>query len=200
MKYFFLMVATFMIMAGCTTSVPAVTQYKLQQNPSRIQQRDVTNRVTLKVLKTSSDTILMNTKMWYSSHNLESNIYHHSQWVLSPTTMVSEALLEHIKTSHLFKDVIGYGSRADSDYVLESHLDEFIQYFSDDMKSSYVIVKLSVTLLQKQPKKLLGTQTFYAKVDVQTLDASGGVKALNEALERVLQKVIIWLGDYDYDK
>jgi len=199
MRYFIYMMMTLFFVSGCATKTPAVTQYALVLQGDKYTQTSSCKGESLKVLKSFSDTTLMDTKMYYAS-GLEVNNYHQSQWVRSPNTMVSEMLLQNIRNAHLFQSVVGYNSRVQTKYVLESRLDEFMQYFSNDMKRSYVVVQLSLALVRKEGLDLVKAKTFRTKVDVTTLNASGGVQALEGAMQKVMHEVVIWLSGACNDK
>jgi ABC-type uncharacterized transport system auxiliary subunit len=200
MRYFLYIVGMLLFISGCATKVPAVTHYTL--TPKVIPQK--TNgsdsiATSLKVFQTFSDTTLMDTKMYYSN-GFETNRYHQSKWLLAPNTMVSDTLVRNITNANIFQNVVGSNSRVQTTYILESRLDEFMQYFTPDMKHSYVVVQLSLAVVKKEGLSLVASKTFRKKVDVETLDAKGGVKALNEAMQEVVQEAVRWLGSVSYDK
>ena len=63
------------------------------------------------------------------------------------------------------------------------------------MKSSYVTVKIHFALLENDNSKLLYATTIEKKVPSSSLDAQGGVKALQAALNDVMQQTNMWLNN-----
>lgn len=49
-----------------------------------------------------------------------------------------------------------------------------------------------MSIIDFKTSKVIATKSFRSKVDTETLDAEGGVKALNEALKNVLNKSAKW--------
>jgi cholesterol transport system auxiliary component len=185
---------------GCTTKVPAITQYVLQPNILMQPMQKPSTKYLLKVAKTFSNENLMGKKMWYIEDSLQSNIYHQSQWVSSPNTMLTQLLVEKIRQADIFSGVVSYRSHISPHYRLESNLEEFVQYFDNAKKQSYVVIKLSLELLTTQHLRPLAMKSFTVRVGVKSLNAKGGVEALNSALEKLLQEVISWLKGVSYDQ
>ena len=79
--------------------------------------------------------------------------------------------------------------------LLETNIEDFMQYFSKDEKNSFSNVVITLTLIDTQTNSVIATKTFRSKVDSQSADANGGVIALNRALSNVLNESGKWLGE-----
>jgi cholesterol transport system auxiliary component len=103
--------------------------------------------------------------------------------------------LKLIRGSKLFKSVQVSKSRSKNDFILEIHIEDFMQYFSENSKKSYANVLVSLTLIDFKTNEVFATQTFGSKVDITELNANGGVDGLNKALSDVLTQSNFWLGE-----
>jgi len=191
-----LIVLLVVIFSGCSTTTPAVSAYRLAPNMSHdgVSEQNCKSK-SLKVEQLFSSTALRTTKMHYALSDYEEFSFHQSEWAESPSAAMSELLVQSITKSALFSSVSSYKSRSKTDYVLEGNLEEFQQYFSKDKSHSFVKVSLSFALLDKKSSKILKTTRFRVEKESSSLDAKGGVKALNLALESLLSDANRWLGE-----
>jgi cholesterol transport system auxiliary component len=192
MKYATLVV--FLFLSGCTVTQPAITEYKL--HPQTVETHfDITTckQKSIKIAQTFSSSALMSQKMHYAKDMYGEYTFNQSEWSDSPNKAITAELVKSIRDSHLFMSVQSYKSRSISEYTLESTIEEFMQYFSDDNASSYVEVIISMTLIDTESGQVIDSMLFIKKVDAKTPDAQGGVVALNEALSDVLRQGNLWL-------
>jgi TonB-dependent SusC/RagA subfamily outer membrane receptor len=82
-----------------------------------------------------------------------------------------------------------------SEYILESSIEEFIQYFSKDSKNSYISIVISFTLVDTKSSVPVDSITLQKKVRVDEMSAKGGVRAFNKGLNELLQENNRWLNE-----
>lgn len=195
MKTLFIAILLFMF-SGCSTTTPVVSTYRLAPTMSddAVNVQSCKSK-SLKVAQLFSSTALKTTKMHYALSDYEEFAFNQSEWVESPNAAMSALLVQSITKSNLFSSVSSYSSRSKTDYVLEGNIDEFQQYFDEENRKSFVKVKVSLALIDKKSAKILKTTRFKIKKESDSLDAKGGVKALNLALETVLKNTNGWLGE-----
>ena len=195
MRYI-LVLLLMMILSGCTTTVPSITEYRISvQAPVYIQKSTSCKTKSLKVAQAFSSSSLMSHHMDYAQGDAKQYTYSQAQWSQSPNLAVGAQLLKHIRETQLFKTVLNSKSRSKSDLILEINIEDFMQYFNEDETKSYVHIVLTLTLLDTKTSKPIATKSFEVREDVKTLDASGGVDALNHALEVIINKSIKYLED-----
>lgn len=183
------------LMSGCIAVKPTITEYKI--NTASIKRVPiVTNECKDKALRISqafSQSSLMSHKMSYTEFQNRVYSYTQSQWQETPNNFLTRELLKNMRDSNLFKTVLSSKSRSKSDLILESSIDEFMQYYSDDAKKLHVDVAITLTLIDAKDATVKSTQTFTSKLDAKTADAAGGVEAINRALEEIFSKNIEWI-------
>ena len=192
MKFIIIFLA--FLFSGCTITKPLVFEYRISPEV-KIDTYKCTLCTTssLKVRKVYSSTSLMSKKMRYAEDGYKEFSFSESQWAQSPNKAISAQIVKSIKATNIFASVHGFKSHAKSDYILESNLEDFMQYFADNEGKSYVMISLSMTLIDNKTGKSLSSQNFTKRVEVLDLNAEGGVKALNRGLSDVLQKTNEWL-------
>jgi len=151
------------------------------------------NNKTLKVLPSFSDNKLHSTSMWYFLGEHNSDTFTVSKWSDSPNHSINKAIVAQLQSSGIFKEVLISGSRANSELYLESSINEFLQHFSQDEKSSKAKLNIRLTLVDAKTKEVIASKTFKESIDVKAINAKGGVIALDKALSLFLEKQALWL-------
>lgn len=185
-----------LLLSGCSTTKPAITEYKLslgdfKHNATSESCRDK----SLKVSQAFSSSSLMSLQMNYVEDAHKIYAYSQAQWNNSPNQEITSHVVKVLRESKLFKNTQNSKSRSNSDLILEINIEDFMQHYSKDLKKSYANVGISFTLINSNTSEVIATKTFNAKKDVILLDASGGVSGLDAALGDVLSQGIDFLNE-----
>ncbi len=194
-KIIFVVVAVFLL-SGCTTTQPPMTEYRV--NPALKTMNSNSTQCSdksLKVAQSFSTTAIMSVKMNYAQGLHKQYVYSESQWADSPNRAINAEIVKLLQTTKLFKSVLTSKSRSQSDLILEINIKDFMQYFNDDFSQSYANAIISLSLLDTSTNSVIVTNTFESRIDTKSLDASGGVEALNKALEDVLEQTNTWFNE-----
>lgn len=195
MKLLYIVLAVFTL-TGCSTTIPSVAEYRIstQENSKSFTQSSCSDK-SLKVAQAFSSSSLMTLNMNYGQGPHKRFVYTQSQWAESPNSAITAEILKSIKSTKLFKSVQVSKSRSNNNLLLETSIEDFMQYFSEDEKSSYANVIINLSLIDTSSNRVVATKTFDSKVEVLTIDADGGVVALNQALENTFLESVEWFGD-----
>ncbi|MBL0707673.1 MAG: membrane integrity-associated transporter subunit PqiC [Sulfurimonas sp.] len=182
------------VLSGCMITKSPVAQYQLSVEPlSEIDTSSGCKDKSLKVSQAFSSSSLMSLDMNYIEDKNKIYSYSQSQWNDSVNQEVTSHILKVLRTSKLFKNTQNSKSRSRSDLILEINIIEFMQYFTDESKKSYVNIEISITLIDEKTAQVVATSSFSSKKKVDTLDASGGVIAFDEALRDILTQGVNFL-------
>lgn len=183
-----------LLLSGCTTIKPPVTEYRVVVESSKIDNAaDGCREKSLKIAQAFSSNSLMSLNMDYTESNNKVFSYSQAQWQESPNDLVTSQLLKNIRDSGLFSTVQTSKSRSKSSLILETNIEEFMQFYSKDMKSSYAEITITLTLIDAKTNGVVLAKTFNSKVEAKTLDAQGGAEALSTALSEIISQNIGWL-------
>lgn len=119
--------------------------------------------------------------------------YAQSKWQDTPSNIVTAEILKNVRQSGLFQSVLSSKSRSKSDFVLEVHIEDFMQYFQN--KKSFIVFSYALALVEAKTNTVIATKTFSTKIDAKTLDAKGGAEAYRFAFEELFAKNTIWLNE-----
>lgn len=182
------------ILNGCSSPKPAIGEYRLSPSATlQMNSKGSCTNSSLKVLQADGLASMMSLRMHYRQGDNREHIYNESQWSDSIAQMVAREFERSIREAALFESVQGAKSRASSDYVLEINIEEFIQSFDEKLQSSHALVSLTLTLINTKENRVERQKSFSESVEAKTLDAKGGVEALNRAMIQILGSALVWL-------
>ncbi|MDD2790877.1 MAG: ABC-type transport auxiliary lipoprotein family protein [Sulfurimonas sp.] len=194
MRDFILAIVVLFLSAGCSQIVPAVSEYRI--NPNVYDMNFTASGCkdkSLKVAQAFSSNALMNMDIMYGIGEHTQFRYSQSKWAHTPNAALTSEIVHFLKSTNIFSSVSVPKSRMKSDYILETNIEDFMQYFDDDMQSSMAKISISFSLIETKNNSIVTTKTIHVNVPAKTLDAEGGVVALNEALKTVMAQSGLWL-------
>ena len=184
------------ILTGCSITTPAVSEYRINVLPAATAfSQTGCKEESLKVAQAFSSSSLMSHEMNYGQGLHKQYKFTQSQWAESPNRAISSEILEYIKLTKLFKNVQISKSRTRNGLLLETNIEDFMQYFSEDEKESSVRVRINLTLIDVKTSSVLATKTFESKIEVDSVNADAGVVHLNIALQNILNESGQWLDE-----
>jgi len=198
MKYILLALLT-MIFIGCSTKVPVVTKYKINIPSHSIQTEISSNskckKQSLKVLQSFSSSILMSSEMHYVLDANKIYPYSAAGWASTPNRSISDEYFMMLRDLKFFNAVQSAKSRTKASWLLEIKVEDFMQYYEKDNTKSFAKVSIDLTLLNANGSDVIASRNFHSKVNTRSLDAQGGVIALDNALADVLSQSALWISE-----
>ncbi|WP_193151378.1 ABC-type transport auxiliary lipoprotein family protein [Sulfurimonas sediminis] len=186
---------------GCTSPTPAQNQYRLNLQTKAVKaETGKCRQKTLKVERSFGDKLYMSLKMYYVEGKYAQYSYAQSRWAQTPNDALTYAVTEYLRAMNLFKSVQSADSKTKNDYRLEINIEDFMQYFDENEKNSFVNVVITCNLVDEASHKTVATKTFHFKQKTLSDDAKGGVIALSNALDEILKECGLWLQGVCLDK
>jgi len=195
MKFYVMAIFIALFINGCSNTLPSVVEYRI--NPQyKVQKQEMLGckSHSIKVAEAFSSSGLMSLDMDYAKGENKQFTYSQSQWAVSPNNAISSQMVKLLQDMDIFKVVQISKSRTRTDMILETSIDDFMQYFSEEEHKSFVNVRISLTLIDTKTYKAIATKSVISRIESKSLDANGGVEALNKALEDILSQSAKWLG------
>ncbi len=194
MKYIYTVILV-LIVSGCSVKQPPVAKYALEVTVPQelLKASNGCLDKSLKVAQAFSTSSLMSQNMDYTEGKNKQYSYTQAQWYEAPNRALTKEFTEALREAQIFKSVQNYKSLASSDWLLEISIEDLMQYFDKNIKKSYVNVAYNLTLIDNKTSQILATKTFERAIEAKTLNASGGVEALNEALSEAFVESMNWI-------
>lgn len=179
---------------GCSTTIAPKSEFRVNPTISLEKSDSLScKKNSIKVAQAFSSNSLMSKDIYYAQGDYKQFIYSKSQWSIAPNRAITDMYLKLLRESDLFNSVQISKSRSKNDYILEVDIEDFMQYFNDELTDSYVNTQITLSLIESKSSIVFATKTFYSKVDVKSLNAEGGVDALNSSLSNILFDSADWL-------
>lgn len=192
MRYY-LVVFIGLIFSGCSITKAPLTEYIINIDiPKKEIESKKCNNKSIKVSQSFSTNKLQTLNMNYCLGTTKIYSYSQSIWAESPSSAITSEVVKLLRNKKLFKTVQISRSRGKSDLILETSIDKFMQSFDTNLNNSYSSVFITFTIIDSKTNQVISSKSFKAKEFSKTLDASGGVEALNKALSVVLLKSAYW--------
>ena len=182
---------------GCSLkSTPPITEFTLTGKEKGFDVNATKCSLkTLKVLEPFGSNKYTINDLYYVVLPYEENSYTQSSWIEPVSTMLYNEILKALRESRLFRSVANYSSVTKGKYILEIEISDFKQYFTHDKKYSYGIADITFTLVDSENYLPIAQHEIYKKIKTDSLDARGGVKALNRAQQESIEDMITWLDE-----
>jgi len=178
-----------LLFGACSSPQPALQEYILSPKISVMQsKRGKYSTKIVKVANIYASDDLHSHSMFYVEDGIKKFAYASSGWAEPPQQFLHKKVMQMVAQTKVFGFVQLPNSKVESDFILETRINDFTQYFEANDTKSYAVVSLSFTLVNSKKHTIVASKTFSSKVDVTSLDAEGGVKALSVALQEVLQQ------------
>ncbi|WP_428738014.1 ABC-type transport auxiliary lipoprotein family protein [Sulfurimonas sp.] len=181
------------LLSGCSVTTPSTTDYRIDPKVT-IDDKTTSTKQSIKIAPLFTNVSLSTNSMRYRVGDYKEYTFTQSAWVDNPNRSIANHLVHALQNSGLFEGVYSYKSSKSADLLLEVSIDEFIQSFNEAEDSSSVTLSISYNLIEKKTSKLLGAKNFTKTMQTKTVDAQGGVEALNTLLSQTLEETTIWLG------
>jgi cholesterol transport system auxiliary component len=193
MRYI-LIVFSLLYLTACSTTYPAITEYRIDTDikvPS-----DLTSSCKEKSLTVAQVFVknsLMSKKMKYVVGKYQEFAYNESEWAENPNRAITDEIIASLQKAGVFATVESYKSFSRSDYTLESRVDTFTQFFSEDESSSFVKIDITFSLIDNKTAKIIASKHIVKEKKTKKADAKSGVVALNELLGESLREMSRWI-------
>jgi cholesterol transport system auxiliary component len=190
-----LFIPIILLFLGCSVSKP-VTEFRLNTNLPKIDiKSEKCLSKTIKVSQPFCEKSLETLQMNYMHGKNKMYEYTESSWADSPSNAIGYEVVKALREMDIFKSVQSSKSRSKAEYILETSINDFVQYFDEDLKESYASVVINFTIIDSKKDEVIATKKFQSTIKSSSLDAKGGVEALNKSLSEVLKESSIWFGE-----
>lgn len=132
-------------------------------------------------------------KMYYnveSSYQIKS--FGYSQWVASPTELISQELSKKIATSCVFKNIATSHALANARYRLLTFLIVMRQEMDSNNQNAVARLIVGAELIDLDSNKVIASKIFDGKAPTD-VGPDGYVKGINKLTEQFDQQIVDWL-------
>lgn len=119
--------------------------------------------------------------------------YEFARWAELPGKRLTWLLRQRIEAAGAFAGVASLSGGIVGEYQLNTRLIDF--YHDAATPPGMVLLLVEAELIRRDRGILLGRRVFVEQVPVASFDANGAAEAMNRAANRVIDEIVVWLGD-----
>ncbi len=183
------------LLAACGSLLPersAQTYYRLDDATPAPAQRPQPIAHGAVIAPISSNAVGNAYGMLYSRAAGERAYYQYNEWTDRPTLRVAQLLLERLDNRRAFSSVAQIGSGVAGDLLVNVVVDDIVHDLSGG-GAGVGRITVSVEVVDRHQRGLLGRRLFVESSPAQTANAAGGAAALNRAVTTFLDSASAWV-------
>lgn len=150
--------------------------------------KDPTIPITIAVQQFDADVLYEGERIVYHDSPYEVKFYHYRRWVAPPRKIVTQKILEQLKASGLFQQVVMAPSQVNADFILKGNIKAFEEW--DEGDSWYGLVSLAFELQNTATKEIVWENEYSQKTATDNKDPVKVVEAISQSLKIVIEKSI----------
>ncbi len=180
-----------LIVSGCSTITPAISQYSLLTEQTLQPMGGKPSEKSLTVASSKPIPSLWGKDLIYVRPNGETGHYLYTRWSDTPSSMIQRSLLLALQDAAIFSSSAPSLSLSRSDWLLESELNAFEHRFYANRSEGFIDITYRV--VDTQSKRPLASKRFKITAEAPSMDAVGGVEALRNAQYELNRQCLAWL-------
>lgn len=185
-----LMVLPVALVTACTPAkLPEKQRYTLNRASHQVVAR-LPRAVTLQVNSIVAAPAFQNKDMIYLEKDYQLKSFAHNEWVAPPGLILTPLVVESLRASQAFKEVLPPLTTGKADYRVDLQLLSLQQSFTP--QASTLDLVLTAQIIDLSNRKPIGTQRFEIHEPCKSRDPYGGVLAANQAVEQALGNLVLF--------
>jgi cholesterol transport system auxiliary component len=186
LHYSQLILLTFVLMACSPIHMPNQKMYSLSTvNPSVIHAKKTQN--TLLVTMPTATSAYATHEMAYVIKPFRVDYFSENRWVDQPTHLLQPLLVQSLRQTQHFKEVIASPYTGHADYRIDTQILQMEQNFT--CQPSRMALSISVNIMNNQTQRIIASRIFSITIPAPSDDPYGGVLAANQAVADLLGKI-----------
>lgn len=162
--------------------------YVLRAAPSDMQAKPAETHLSVLVSAPKAWPGYDRARIAYVRHPLQVDYYAESEWADQPARMLEPLLMTALQKSNLFNAVVSATSGAIAELRIDTEIVHIHHEFLIAPSQGRVVIRAQLIDLTRN--RVLDTRVFSATQSAPTEDAKGGVTAINNALEVILEAIV----------
>ena len=181
--------ASAMLMAGCGGKILYPHYYVLELPPAPAAS-EASPRLpgTVAVRRFESPPYLRQGRLVYRQAPVEIGHYEYHRWAEDPATMVTSAVMDSLRSSHVFAFVKPYNGQGQEDYVLSGRIEQLEEIDSAD--GIRVAARLSADLVDLHTGAMVWTGQDGETLRVESRNVDSLVVEMSHAVRKSIDRLV----------
>lgn len=179
------------ILSGCDSRQAYNKKYYVLSATRQAESIEIETDFILEIRRFTIDSAFAGKGLIYRTGQFEYESDFYSEFLISPSAMVTEKTRNWLSGSGLFKRVLDIGSQIDPTHIIEGNITALYGDLRDE-SSPKAIMEIRVFLLKagagEEPVLVFG-QKYKASANIEPDGPEGMVEALDRCLEKILSSL-----------
>lgn len=186
MKHFLLsMLLLLPLLWQCGGSIPDMHYYLIDYPvPNHGASEDAVRPIVIGVGRFDAALLYREERLVYRESPYEGKYYHYHRWIASPGQMIADKVIEHLRASNRFAQVVAFPRYSRADYVLQGLITALEEW--DEGEQRYARVQLSFELIDSKTNELVWQQTMAQKNRVLEKTPAAVVAGINLGVQQCI--------------
>jgi ABC-type uncharacterized transport system auxiliary subunit len=176
-----------LFLSGCIPKTHTLSIYSLNEHSS-VKVNKVLNK-TVKINYPNAINGLGGSRIYYND-NSKTGYYLYSRWSSSLNRIIYSNILLNMQESSRYRYVVGYGSSAKANRVLEIEILKFNHIINNE--GSYAKSSFNVRVIDSKSGRVLKSKIFRYTAALQEKNAAAFVRGAKENLKHFLNDLILF--------
>jgi ABC-type uncharacterized transport system auxiliary subunit len=172
----------------CGGSIPDMHYYLIDYPISKeSNKREPVYHIELGVEKFEAAPLYQEERLVYRDSPYEGKYYHYHRWIASPEQMITEKVIEQLRASNLFEQVVSFPKYSQVDFVLHGTIKAFEEW--DEGDKWYARVQISYELIKNAANQIVWQKTIEKKNIVPHKSPAEVVKGINRGVQQCVAEI-----------
>jgi ABC-type uncharacterized transport system auxiliary subunit len=179
-------------LTGCGGKIPVTRYYVLELQTTPPAASKLRLNADVAVARFRSPQALAQDRIIYRPSASEVGFYNYHRWAGFPADLITDAFILELKSSGLFRGVVGMESAPRTEYLLRGQVANLEEVDIADKVSARVALRLE--LIDARTRAVIWAGQARDEQPVADRSIEGVVRALNEGVQRAIGRLIKDLG------
>jgi len=181
--------ASALLIAGCGGKILYPHYYTLDIPPApRAAVTGPLMSMTVAVRRFETPSYLRQGRIVYRPAPAEIGFYEYHRWVTDPSEMVTSAVMDSLRASHLFSFVKRYDGQGQNEYIMGGRLERLEEI--DSAEGVRVVVRLSADLMDFRTGAVVWAGAEGETLAVDTRNVNSVVTEMSRAVEKSIDGLV----------
>ena len=169
-------------------STPNTHYYLIESAPVTKTAQSTPRDISLAIDRVTAEMPYSDDRLIYRDSVYEIKFYHYHRWVKPPEMMVTDKIVEQLKTSHICKNVFKSPSPFPPDFILKGQIIALEEW--DEGQQWFGRVRLSFSLMNVNSREVVWQQEFFHQTPIAEKKPVAVVQALSTSIDKCLADLV----------
>jgi len=172
----------------CSGTIPEMHYYLIDYPISmQSEQSKPVHQIVLGVARFEAAPLYKEEKLVYRDSPYEGKYYHYHRWIASPEQMITDKVIEQLRVSNLFEQVVAFPRHSQVDYLLQGTIKALEEW--DEGDQWYARVQIAFELIARATNEIVWQTTIEKKNVALHKSPAEIVKGINLAVQQCIAEL-----------